>query len=71
MFRLCRVDFFFDIITELGIPVLKAAGSVLMRFLCPSEIFTCSMHEHTGKRLANRTDAKILFNNKRKKTQTQ
>ena len=60
------LDFLFGIITtESGIPMLKAAESVLMRFLYSFETFTCSVHEHSGKRLANQTFANI-FDNKRK-----
>ena len=59
------LDFLFGIITESGIPMLKAAESVLMRFLYSFETFTFSVHEHSGKRLANQTVANI-FNNKRK-----
>ena len=46
--------------------MLKAAESVLMQFLYSFETFTCSVHEHSGKRLANQTVANIFFNNKRK-----
>ena len=60
------LDFLFGVITESGIPMLKAAESVLMRFLYSFETFTCSVHEHS-KRLANQTVANIFFNNKRKK----
>ena len=60
------LDFLFGIIIESGIPMLKAARSVLMRFLYSFETFTCSVHEHSGKRLANQTVANIFFNNKRK-----
>ena len=60
------LDFLFGIITESGIPMLKAAESVLMRFLYSFETFTCSVHEHSRKRLANQTVANIFFNNKRK-----
>ena len=40
--------------------MLKAAESVLMRFLYSFETFTCSVHEHSGKRLANETVANIF-----------
>ena len=62
------LEFLFGIITESGIPMLKAAESVLMRFLYLFETFTCSVHEHSGKRLANQTVANIFFNNERKIT---
>ena len=60
------LDFLFGIITESGIPMLKAAESVLMRFLYSFETFTCSVHAHSRKRLANQTVANIFFNKKRK-----
>ena len=60
------LDFLFGIITESGIPMLKAAESVMMRFLYSFETFTCSVHEHSGKQLANQTVVNIFFNSKRK-----
>ena len=60
------LDFLFGIITESRIPMLKAAESVLIRFLDSFETFTCSVPEHSGKRLANQTVANIFFNSKRK-----